>query len=154
MMLGLLLLTAYIVFRTPFGLRLRAVGEHPKAADTVGINVYRTRYIAVIMSGVLAGLAGAYLSFDVGSYTQGMVAGKGFIALAALIFGKWRPWPTFAAAMLFGFAQALGDRLQNEFQISPELVTMLPYLITLIALAGFVGKSVAPAAIGKPYVKG
>ena len=153
-MIGLLLLTSYIVFRTPFGLHLRAVGEHPRAADTVGIDVIKMRYIAVILSGVFAGLAGAYLSFDVGSYTENMVGGKGFIALAALIFGKWRPWGAFGASLLFGFAQAFGDRLQNEFAVSPELVTSLPYVITLIALAGFVGKSVAPAASGKPYVKG
>ncbi len=151
-MFGLLALTAWLVFRTPFGLHLRAVGEHPKAADTVGIDVIRMRYIAVVASGALAGLAGAYLSFDVGSYTEGMTGGKGFIALAALIFGKWSPWGAFGASLLFGFSQALGDRLQ-KFGLAPELVTSLPYLITLVALAGFIGKSIPPAAIGKPYAK-
>ena len=151
--------TIFVVFRTPFGLRLRAVGEHPKAADTVGIDVYRMRYIAVIISGGLAGLAGAYVSFEVGSYTEGMIAGKGFIALAALIFGKWHPLGVLAASMLFGFSQALALRLPNVEAIpealrAPELLTALPYLITVIALAGFVGRSVGPAAVGKPYVKG
>jgi len=145
---------AFVVFRTPFGLHLRAVGEHPKAADTVGINVFRMRYIAVILSGMFAGLAGAYISFNVGSYTSGMVGGKGFIALAALIFGKWNPYGAAAAALLFGLSQALADALQTEFGINPDLVTALPYVITIVALAGFVGKSVAPAASGKPYVKG
>jgi simple sugar transport system permease protein len=151
-MLGLLVLTAFVIYKTPFGLHLRAVGEHPRAADTVGINVFKMRYIAVIISGAFAGLAGAYLSFDVGSYTENMSAGKGFIALAALIFGKWNPWGAFYASLLFGFAQALGDRLQ-KFGMPPELVTSLPYVITIIALAGFIGKSVPPAAVGKPYVK-
>ncbi len=154
LMFALIAGAAFVLFKTPFGLHLRAVGEHPKAADTVGINVIKMRYTAVIISGAFAGLAGAYLSFDVGSYNENMIGGKGFIALAALIFGKWKPWGVFAASLLFGFAQAFGDRLQNQFQISPELVTALPYIITIIALAGFIGKSVAPAAIGKPYVKG
>lgn len=145
---------AFVIFKTPFGLHLRAVGEHPKAADTVGINVFKMRYIAVILSGMFAGLAGAYISFNVGSYTSGMVGGKGFIALAALIFGKWNPYGAAAAAVLFGFSQALADALQTQFGINPDLVTALPYVITIVALAGFVGKSVAPAAIGKPYVKG
>jgi simple sugar transport system permease protein len=146
--------TAYVIFRTPFGLHLRAVGEHPKAADTVGINVFKMRYIAVLISGAFGGLAGAYLSFDVGSYTSGMVGGKGFIALAALIFGKWNPYGAMAAAGLFGFSQALADALQTQFGINPALVTALPYAITLVALAGFVGKSIGPAAAGEPYVKG
>lgn len=152
-------LTSFIVFKTPFGLRLRSVGEHPKAADTVGIDVYRMRYVAVLISGGLAGFAGAYLSFDVGSYTEGMVAGKGFIALAALIFGKWNPWGVLGASLLFGGSQALADRLAGvaalpEALRAPELLTALPYVITIIALAGFVGRSVGPAAVGKPYVKG
>jgi simple sugar transport system permease protein len=142
--------TQYVVFRTPFGLRLRSVGEHPRAADTVGINVFRVRYIAVLVSGALAGLAGAFISFNVSSYTENMVAGNGFIALAALIVGKWRPVPVLLACLLFGFSQGLASRLPWG---SPELLNSLPYLITLVALAGFVGKSVAPAAVGKPYVK-
>lgn len=142
--------TWYVVFRTPFGLRLRSVGEHPRAADTVGIDVYRMRYTAVLVSGALAGLAGAFISFNVSSYTENMVAGNGFIALAALIVGKWRPLPVLLACLLFGFSQGLASRLPFG---SPELLNSLPYLITLVAIAGFVGKSVAPAAVGKPYVK-
>jgi simple sugar transport system permease protein len=142
--------TQYVVFRTPFGLRQRSVGEHPRAADTVGINVFRMRYIAVIISGGLAGLAGAFISFNVSSYTENMVAGNGFIALAALIVGKWKPVPVMLACLLFGFSQGLASRLPWG---SPELLNSLPYVITLVALAGFVGKSVAPAAVGKPYTK-
>lgn len=150
--------TSYVVFRTPFGLRLRSVGEHPRAADTVGINVARMRYIGVLISGALAGLAGALISFNVSSYTENMVAGNGFIALAALIFGKWKPVPVMLACLLFGFSQALSSRLGGVEWLpdtlkSPELLSALPYLITLVAIAGFVGKSVAPAAAGKPYVK-
>lgn len=141
--------TFFVVFRTPFGLRLRSVGEHPRAADTVGINVYRMRYTAVIISGALAGLGGAFISFNVSSYTENMVAGNGFIALAALIFGKWKPVPVMLACLLFGLSQGLATRLPG----SPELVNSMPYVITLVALAGFVGKSVPPAAVGKPYVK-
>jgi len=143
--------TAYVIFRTPFGLRLRSVGEHPRAADTVGINVQKMRYIAVLVSGGLAGLAGAFISFNVASYTENMVAGNGFIALAALIFGKWKPVPVMFACLLFGFSQGLASRLPWG---SPELLNSLPYVITLVALAGFVGKSVAPAAAGKPYTGG
>ncbi|MCW2921987.1 MAG: putative sugar transporter, permease protein [Thermoleophilia bacterium] len=148
--LALVALTAFVVFKTPFGLRLRSVGEHPRAADTVGINVYRMRYIAVIISGALAGLGGAFISFNVSSYTENMVAGNGFIALAALIVGKWKPVPVLFACLLFGFSQGLASRLPFG---SPELLNSIPYIITLVALAGFVGKSVAPAAVGKPYVK-
>jgi len=150
--------TWFIIFRTPFGLRLRSVGEHPRAADTVGINVYKMRYIGVLISGAMAGLAGAFISFNVSSYTENMVAGNGFIALAALIFGKWRPVPVMFACLLFGFSQGLASRLSGVAWLpdslsSPELLTSLPYVITLVALAGFVGKSVGPAAAGKPYVK-
>lgn len=147
---ALVALTAFVVFRTPFGLRLRSVGEHPRAADTVGINVFKMRYVAVIISGALAGLGGAFISFNVSSYTENMVAGNGFIALAALIVGKWKPVPVLFACLLFGFSQGLASRLPFG---SPELLNSLPYVITLVALAGFVGKSVAPAAVGKPYVK-
>ncbi len=148
---ALVALTAFVVFRTPFGLRLRSVGEHPRAADTVGINVFRMRYVAVIISGALAGLGGAFISFNVSSYTENMVAGNGFIALAALIVGKWKPVPVLLACLLFGFSQGLASRLPFG---SPELLNSIPYVITLIALAGFVGKSVGPAAVGKPYSPG
>ncbi len=147
---ALVALTAFVVFKTPFGLRLRSVGEHPRAADTVGINVFKMRYVAVIISGALAGLGGAFISFNVSSYTENMVAGNGFIALAALIVGKWKPVPVMLACLLFGFSQGLASRLPFG---SPELLNSIPYVITLVALAGFVGKSVAPAAVGKPYVK-
>ena len=140
----------FVVFRTPFGLRLRSVGEHPRAADTVGISPFRMRYIAVLISGALAGIGGAFISFNVSSYTENMVAGNGFIALAALIFGKWRPVPVMLACLLFGFSQGLASRLPFG---SPELLSSLPYVITLVALAGFVGKSIPPAAVGKPYSK-
>jgi simple sugar transport system permease protein len=150
--------TGFVIFRTPFGLRLRSVGEHPRAADTVGINVYRMRYTAVIISGALAGIGGAFISFNVSSYTENMVAGNGFIALAALIFGKWKPVPVMLACLLFGFSQGLASRLTGvswlpEALQSPELLSALPYIITLVAIAGFVGRSVPPAAVGKPYVK-
>jgi simple sugar transport system permease protein len=150
--------TWFVVFRTPFGLRLRSVGEHPRAADTVGIDVFRMRYIAVVISGALAGIGGAFISFNVSSYTENMVAGNGFIALAALIFGKWRPVPVLLACLLFGFSQGLASRLSGVAWLpdalqSPELLNSLPYVITLVALAGFVGRSVAPAAVGKPYSK-
>ncbi len=145
----------FVLFRTPWGLHLRAVGEHPKAADTVGINVFKIRYMAVAISGAFAGLAGAYLSFNTGNYSEGMVGGKGFIALAAVIFGKWNPTGAMYASLLFGFSQALGDAMQSaKLPIAPELVTSLPYVITLVALAGFIGKSIPPAAVGKPYAKG
>lgn len=152
-MIGLLFATSFVVFRTPFGLRLRSVGEHPRAADTVGINVVRMRYTAVVLSGMFSGLAGAYISFNVGNYSENMTAGAGFIALAALIFGKWNPFGAFFASLLFGFAQALGTRLQGK-GIPPEIVTSLPYILTIVALAGFVGTSRPPAAVGKPYRKG
>ncbi|MCW2949235.1 MAG: transporter permease [Thermoleophilia bacterium] len=140
--------TVFLVFRTPFGLRLRSVGEHPRAADTVGISVVKYRYVGVLISGALAGVAGAFISFNVSSYTENMVAGNGFIALAALIIGKWRPVGVLLACLLFGFSQGLSSRIPH---LSPELLSALPYLITLIVLAGFVGKSIGPAAAGKPY---
>ena len=152
---ALLILTEVILFRTPVGLRIRSVGEHPRAADTVGIPVYRVRYACVILSGVLAALGGAYLSVGfVGSFGQNMTAGRGFIALAAVIFGKWRPYGAFGACLLFGFASALADRLQSVAGVSPNLLATLPYVLTLIALVGLVGRSRPPAADGQPYVKG
>jgi simple sugar transport system permease protein len=151
----LLILTYIFVFRTPYGLRMRAVGEHPRAADTVGISVYKTRYIAVISSGAIAALGGAYLSIGfVHSFNQNMTSGTGFIGLAALVFGKWRPFPTFCATLLFGFSSALGDRLPTAYGNQwGTLFQALPYLLTLIAVAGVVGRSVGPAASGRPYDK-
>jgi ABC-type uncharacterized transport system permease subunit len=149
------------VFRTSIGLRLRAVGEHPRAADTVGIDVYRTRYLAVTASGVLAAMGGAYLSIGfVHSFNENMTEGRGFIALAALIFGKWRPFGAFGAACLFGFSSALADAVPSAYTNSTStilrsgsLLQALPYILTLIAVAGVIGRSIAPAADGKPYVK-
>jgi simple sugar transport system permease protein len=152
----LLLIGTYIfVFRTPAGLRLRAVGEHPRAADTVGISVYKVRYIAVISSGAIAAMGGAYLSIGfVHSFNEGMTRGIGFIGLAALVFGKWRPFPTWAATLLFGFSSALADRLPNAYGNQwGTLFQALPYLLTLIAVAGVIGRSIGPAAAGRPYVK-
>jgi ABC-type uncharacterized transport system permease subunit len=152
---GLLVLTEVALFRTAIGLRVRAVGEHPLAADTVGIPVFRLRYGAVILSGMLAALGGAYLSIGfVGSFAQNMTAGRGFIALAAVIFGKWRPYGAFAACLLFGFASGVADRLQSVAGVSVNLLSTLPYVLTLIALVGLVGRSRAPAADGQPYIKG
>jgi simple sugar transport system permease protein len=151
----LLIGTYILVFRTPFGLRLRAVGEHPRAADTVGISVYKVRYIAVIGSGAIAAMGGAYLSIGfVHSFNEGMTNGTGFIGLAALVFGKWRPFPTWGATLLFGFSSALADRLPNAYGNQwGTLFQALPYLLTLIAVAGVIGRSIGPAASGRPYVK-
>ena len=151
-----LLIGTYIfVFRTPYGLRLRSVGEHPRAADTVGISVYKIRYIAVIASGAIAAMGGAYLSLGfVHSFNENMTAGTGFIGLAALVFGKWRPFPTYAAALLFGFSSALADRLPIAYGNQwGTLFQALPYLLTLVAVAGVIGRSIGPAAAGRPYVK-
>jgi simple sugar transport system permease protein len=150
----LVFLTWILLTRTPWGLRLRAVGEHPRAADTVGIGVYRVRYIAVVLSGVLAGMAGACLSFGFGSsFNENMTNGRGFIALAAVVFGNWRPFGVLWAALLFGFASALGNVLQTAAGVNATLVNALPYVFTLIALVGLVGKSRPPAAAGRPYQK-
>jgi simple sugar transport system permease protein len=147
--------TWFFVFRTPYGLRLRSVGEHPRAADTVGISVYKVRYTAVISSGAIAAMGGAYLSLGfVHSFNEGMTQGIGFIGLAALVFGKWRPFPTWGATLLFGFSSALADRLPNAYGNQwGTLFQALPYVLTLIAVAGVVGRSIAPAASGRPYVK-
>jgi simple sugar transport system permease protein len=153
-MFALLGISYVVMFRTPFGLRLRSVGEHPRAADTVGINVYRTRYIAVVISGMLAALGGAYLSIGfVHSFNEGMTNGRGFIGLAALIFGKWRPFGAFGAALLFGFSSALADRLPTYSTSAAVLFQALPYALTLIAVAGVIGRSIPPAAVGRPYKK-
>jgi ABC-type uncharacterized transport system permease subunit len=151
----LLVGTYILVFRTPFGLRLRAVGEHPRAADTVGISVYKVRYIAVIASGGIAAMGGAYHSIGfVHSFNEGMTNATGFIGLAALVFGKWKPFPTWGATLLFGFSSALADRLPNAYGNQwGTLFQALPYLLTLIAVAGVIGRSIGPAASGRPYVK-
>ena len=149
--LALVLITWVVVFRTPSGLRLRSAGENPLAAETAGLSVVRTRYLAVTMSGVLAGAGGAYLSIGfVHSFSENMTVGKGFIALAALIFGRWRPGGALAAALLFGFSTALAQRLPVFSPSAATLFQALPYVLTLIAVAGVVGRSIPPAAIGRP----
>jgi simple sugar transport system permease protein len=141
----------YVLFYTPWGLRMRAVGEHPKAADTVGINVYFTRYANVIIGGLFAGLAGIWLSLEwVGQFTINMTTGRGFIALAALIFGRWTPFGAFGAALLFGLANAIQIRTQTLFpEIPAELLQMMPYVLTIIVAA--VRRPIPPAAVGQPY---
>jgi general nucleoside transport system permease protein len=154
LLFALIVAVHVLLFHTPIGLRIRAVGEHPRAADTVGIPVYGVRYASVIASGMLAALGGAYLSIGfVGSFDQNMTAGRGFIALAAMIFGKWRPFGAFGACLLFGFASALADRLQSSANVSVNLLSTLPYVLTLIALVGLIGRSRPPAADGRPYIK-
>jgi simple sugar transport system permease protein len=144
-----------VVFKTAVGLRVRACGEHPRAADTVGINVYAIRYGAVIVSGMLAALGGAYLSigFGGGSFSDNMTEGRGFIALAAMIFGNWRPFGAWGAALLFGFSTALAYRLPVYSSSAAVLFQALPYILTLVAVAGVIGRSTPPAADGRPYVK-
>lgn len=152
-------LTHWIVFGTRFGLRLRAVGENPQAADTAGVSVSWLRYRAVLICGVLTGVAGTYLSIaQNAAFSREMSAGQGYIALAAMIFGKWRPWPAFGACLLFGALDAVAIRLQGvKFEgvgeVPVQLIQALPYVLTVVLLAGFIGKAVAPKAIGVPYVK-
>jgi simple sugar transport system permease protein len=154
-MLILLAVTTFVLFYTPWGLRTRAVGEHPRAADTVGVNVFRTQYINVILAGCIAGLAGAWFSLEtVGSFEDVMTNGRGFVALAAMIFGNWNPIGAFLGALLFGFA----DALQMKFQILNvpvpyQFLGMAPYIITMIVLSGLIGRTTPPAAEGKPYEK-
>jgi general nucleoside transport system permease protein len=150
---ALLILSYVVMFKTPFGLRIRSVGEHPRAADTVGISVYGVRYVAVLISGALAALGGAYLSLSLGLFDQNMTGGRGFIAIAALIFGNWRPFGAFAAALLFGASTALSFRLAQPWGSASVLFQALPYVLTLIAVAGVIGRSSPPAAAGRPYVK-
>ncbi len=133
------------------GLRLRAVGEHPRAADTQGVNVNRTRFLAVITSGVCAGLGGAYLPFFSGSFTKNMTSGQGFIALAALIFGKWNPLGALAACLLFGFADAFQESLQGRGGLPSQIFQVIPYILTIVALTGIIGRSTPPSALGKHY---
>ena len=147
-------LLALYLFRTPGGLRLRSVGEKPRAADSVGVAVIRTRYLAVIASGLLAGLGGVFLSVGlVGSFNEGMTDGRGYIALAAVIFGSWRPYGALAAALLFGFSSAVAQRLPAFSESLAVLFQALPYVLVLIVVAGLIGRSRPPAAIGVPYVK-
>jgi simple sugar transport system permease protein len=150
----LVIYISFMLFRNRWGLRTRAVGEHPRAADTVGINVNRTRYINVVLGGMLAGLAGAFLVLEaVGQFKEGMTAGRGFISLAAMIFGNWTPFGAFGACILFGYTQAVqNELLLAGITIIPRhFISMLPYVTTLVVLAGFVGTSRPPAAAGKPY---
>jgi simple sugar transport system permease protein len=150
----------YVLYRTPFGLRLRATGENPAAADAAGINVIRLRYTAVIISGLLAAAGGAYLSIGQSSlFTRNMTAGRGFIALAALILAKWRPVPVMFACLFFGFMEALTIQIQGVFKlpsgedIPVQFIQMIPYILTIIVLAGFIGLSRAPRSLGIPYRK-
>ena len=154
---AVVVISYFVMFRTTIGLRIRSVGEHPRAAETVGISVYGIRYACVVASGALAALGGAYLSLsDVHLFDQNLTGGRGFIALAALIFGNWRPFGAFAAALLFGFSSAIADRLDVYFVEGSQqalIFNTLPYVLTIIAVAGVVGRSIPPAAIGRPYVK-
>ena len=150
--------TWYALYRTPFGLRLRAVGENPEAADAAGVSVNGMRYTAVLISGALAGIGGAYLSIGQSSlFTRNMTSGRGFIALAALIFGKWRPVQTMLACLLFGFTEAVAIQLQGvRFggeEIPNQFIQIIPYVLTVVVLAGFIGQSRAPRALGIPYQK-
>ncbi len=146
----------YVLFYTKWGLRTRAVGEHPSAADTVGISVSKMRYINVILGGALAGLAGAFLTLEgVGTFDRGMTNGRGFLALAIMIFGKWTPLGAWGAALLFGFTYAMQTQLQfMGLNLPPQFIGSLPYILTILVLAGFVGRSRSPAAAGTPYEKG
>jgi len=157
--LASVLFTAFILTRTRFGLRLRAVGEKPEALDSAGVSVAKTRYMALAIAGVLCGIAGAYLSTAHGSgFVREMTAGKGYIALAAMIFGKWNPRGALLACLLFGFLEAVASRLQGVQipligEAPVDLILALPYLLTVILLAGFVGRALPPRAIGEPYIK-
>ncbi|MDT5024152.1 MAG: ral nucleoside transport system permease protein, partial [Micromonosporaceae bacterium] len=154
--LSLVVVINVALFRTRWGLRTRSVGEHPAAADTVGIKVLRVRYRNVLLAGVVAGLGGAFFTLGlVGQFSENMISGKGFIALAALIFGRWNPIGALLAALFFGFADKLAGYLAGiSSPIPSDFLAMLPYLATILAVAGLVGKVRAPAADGKPYVKG
>lgn len=151
----LLIVTHIVLFYTRWGLRTRAVGENPHAADTLGINVIRTRWINVLIGGLIAGLAGAWFSLETnGSFDDNMTSGRGFIGLAAMIFGKWMPFGAFGGGLLFGFSDALGQRFQFlGVPVPPQFLQMVPYVITIVVLAGLVGRAVAPKADGVPYEK-
>ncbi len=150
----------YVLYKTPFGLRIRAAGENPEAADAAGVNVIRLRYVAVVISGVLAAAGGAYLSIGQSSlFTRGMTAGRGYIALAALILAKWKPIPVLIACLFFGFTEALAIQMQGVIKmpsgedVPVQFIQMIPYVLTIIVLAGFIGLSRAPKALGTPYRK-
>ncbi|MFN2516644.1 MAG: ABC transporter permease, partial [Pyrinomonadaceae bacterium] len=154
------LVTRYVLYHTPFGLRLRSVGENPEAADAAGVRVDRMRYAGVLLSGALAGIGGAYLSIGQSSlFTRNMTSGRGFIALAALIFGKWRPVQTLLACLLFGFTEAISIQMQGVVKlpsgedIPVQFIQMVPYILTIVVLAGFIGSSRPPQALGIPYQK-
>ena len=148
----------YIIYKTPFGLRLRAVGEHPMAADTMGVNVTKMRYVAVMISGALGGIGGAiYAQAIAGNFSQSTISGQGFMAIAAMIFGKWHPLGALGAALFFGLAQSLsiaGASIPVIKDVPEVILLILPYLLTILALAGFIGKARAPKASGEPYIKG
>ncbi|CAN5847115.1 ABC transporter permease [soil metagenome] len=151
-------LTQVVLFRSAWGLRVRSVGENPHAAETLGIDVVKTRYQAVIVGGLLAGLAGAWFTLEtVGTFDNLITNGKGFIALAALIFGKWRPWSAFGGAVLFGFAEALGRRIQlldvsvGGFPVPSQFLQVLPFVVTIVVLAGAIGRAIPPASVGVPF---
>lgn len=147
-------LSVYVLYRTRFGLRLRAVGENPEAADTAGVNVVRMRYAGVLISGALAALGGAYLSIGQSSqFTRNMTAGRGFIALAALIFGKWHPVGALLACLLFGFAEAVSIRMQGTVNIPNQFIIMIPYVLTMVMLAGLIRRADPPKALGVAYAK-
>ncbi|MBE3599544.1 MAG: ABC transporter permease [Limnochordaceae bacterium] len=155
LMLALVIGVHVLLFRTRFGLRMRAVGEHPRAADTLGINVWRTRYLSVLLGGMVAGIGGAYFTIgSVGRFDEVMTAGRGFIGLAAMIFGNWTPFGAFASSLVFGFADSLQTKLQIlQVPIPSEFLLMAPYIATMIAISGVVGRVVPPAADGQPYEK-
>ncbi|HET6853770.1 MAG TPA: ABC transporter permease [Pyrinomonadaceae bacterium] len=157
---ALVLVIWYVIYKTPFGLRLRSVGENPEAADAAGVSVSKIRYSGVLIAGLLAGMGGAYLSIGQSSlFTRNMTAGRGFIALAALIFGKWRPLQTLLACLLFGFTEAVSIQMQGVYKlpsgddIPVQFIQMVPYVLTIVVLAGFIGASRPPRALGIPYEK-
>jgi simple sugar transport system permease protein len=154
-MFALLIATQILMNYTRWGLRVRSVGEHPKAADTLGINVFRVRYISVLMSGAIAGLAGSYMSIGAaGRFNEGMTVGKGFLGLAAMIFGNWNPGGAFLGSLIFGFFDSWQEKLSLlQIGVPVDLLGMAPYIATMIVLAGFVGRSRMPAADGTPYQK-
>jgi len=150
----IIILSHFILFKTPFGLRMRSVGEYPEAADTMGVNVNKIRYIAVITSGALAGLAGSFLSLEQAHFfVKEISGGRGFIALAAMIFGKWTPLGTAGAALLFGFGEALAIRLQSVAAVPVQFINMVPYLLAIFVLVSAIGRAIPPAADGIPYEK-
>jgi simple sugar transport system permease protein len=148
----LVFISHYVLFKTRFGLRLRAVGEHPEAADSLGIHVTRFRFAGVLISGALTGIGGAWLALDQHSFTDGMSAGRGYIALAAMIIGKWKPLNAAIACLLFGLAETLVIQLQGG-AIPVQFIQMLPYVLTMIVLASFIGRAIPPACVGVPYEK-